>query len=96
MYDITSVELSKFTVEEQLKFYKDNFEYRHCGTDEFGCGREVHRDWIIYKEELYCSECQGWKVEEDKKKARKEIQELENRISMLKAVNDIGDEVDED
>jgi hypothetical protein len=79
---ITENQISELSIEEQLHFYKKHFGYQHCELD--GCGNEVHDDWTLFNDELYCESCFDFMMEQEKEDAKKEISKLQKQIDALK------------
>ncbi|MEK5209586.1 hypothetical protein [Psychrobacillus sp. FSL H8-0510] len=74
--------VERFSVEEQLKFYKRHFQNQHCEMD--GCGHEVRSSWAIYDDNIYCESCYEHIVEEEKDNAKKQLEFHEQEILKLK------------
>ncbi|MEH6945180.1 hypothetical protein V7014_25755 [Bacillus sp. JJ722] len=66
--------MSKLDIDEQLKFYKEEFSFQHCELN--GCGNEVHSNWVKYKGDLYCESCFEWLIQEERKEDVKKIAKL--------------------
>ncbi|WCK57470.1 hypothetical protein PP175_25735 (plasmid) [Aneurinibacillus sp. Ricciae_BoGa-3] len=80
-------DIDKLSQEEQLAFYKSEFESLHCRLD--GCGNEVNHNWVMYDSLLYCEDCFEWKRNEEVEKAIAQITKMNERIQQLKAEYDI-------
>ncbi|MNP36894.1 hypothetical protein D3C76_1303130 [compost metagenome] len=79
---IHSYHIDKLPLDEQLMFYKDEFNSRHCELES--CGHELCGFWVIYNGDLLCAECFEWKQEDDIQKANEEINRLQSEIDRVK------------
>lgn len=86
-----SKDINSKMVVEQLIFYKDYFESRHC----IQYGWEVRDQWTLSDGELYCNEAYEKKIYEDKKEAKVEIKNLQIEIERLTNLYDL-DSTDEE
>jgi uncharacterized Zn finger protein (UPF0148 family) len=88
---IKSEDIKNLPVANQLEFYRDYFAGLHCELD--GCGAELHRDWVIYKGERYCSDCFEHKWNEEKEQAEKEIEKMKEKIKELQTEYEIKGDI---
>jgi len=75
---VTRELLDILNVDEQLKFYQEQFGYQHCELD--GCGNEVGYDWVLFSGEIYCNSCYEFMRQEEKKEIEDEIKRLEKEL----------------
>lgn len=75
---IRAKEMNRKSIEDQLKFYKKQFEEGSCVLS----GSELSDDWVIYNDQTYSTEAFESVIEKEKTELNKRIESLNKQINI--------------